>query len=165
MIARMAKVALVFSVALFYTLVVFGNVTDYDANYQFVRHVLMMDSIFPGDHRMWRAMNQPTVHTLSYLSIIVWEGVTAILCWAGGLRLARALRSDAAAFHRAKSLAIGGLVVGMLLWLVAFITIGGEWFMMWQSRTWNGQEAAFRMFTIIGVVLLFLVLPDADVER
>jgi predicted small integral membrane protein len=31
---------------------------------------------------------------------------------------------------------------------------------MWQSKTWNGQEAAFRMFTMMGISLLFLILGD-----
>jgi predicted small integral membrane protein len=33
---------------------------------------------------------------------------------------------------------------------------------MWQSKTWNGQEAAFRMFTVVGIVLLFLVQPEDE---
>jgi predicted small integral membrane protein len=41
-------------------------------------------------------------------------------------------------------------------WLVAFLVVGGEWFLMWQSKNWNGQDAAFRMFAIIGIALLFL---------
>jgi predicted small integral membrane protein len=35
---------------------------------------------------------------------------------------------------------------------------------MWQSKTWNGQDAAFRMFTVIGVVLLLLSQPDSDTQ-
>jgi Predicted small integral membrane protein (DUF2165) len=38
--------------------------------------------------------------------------------------------------------------------VVAFLILGGEWFPMWQSKTWNDQEATFRMFAIIGIVLL-----------
>ena len=34
---------------------------------------------------------------------------------------------------------------------------------MWQSKSWNGQETAFRMFTVIGIVLLLLVQTDSDV--
>ena len=60
MTRRLAKTFLVFGVALFHTFVVFNNLTDYDTNYQFVRHTLMMDSTFPGNHDMWRAINQPT---------------------------------------------------------------------------------------------------------
>jgi predicted small integral membrane protein len=33
---------------------------------------------------------------------------------------------------------------------------------MWQSKTWNGQDAAFRMFTVVGIVLLLVALPDQD---
>jgi predicted small integral membrane protein len=33
---------------------------------------------------------------------------------------------------------------------------------MWQSRSWNGQEAAFRFTMVILAVLIFLVLPDRD---
>ena len=73
-----------FGVAIFYTFVVFNNLTDYGSNYQFVRHVLMMDSTFPGNHGMWRALNQPALHTAFYLSIIAWEAVTMALCWWGG---------------------------------------------------------------------------------
>ena len=92
MTLRTIKVILVFGVAIFYSLVVFNNITDYDSNYQFVRHVMMMDSTFPGNHGMWRAINSPLLHTVFYLSIIAWEAVTMFLCWWGAFRMARALR-------------------------------------------------------------------------
>jgi predicted small integral membrane protein len=164
MTLRAAKMSLVFAVALFYSFVVLNNVTDYNSNFQFIRHVLMMDSTFPGNRGMWRAMNSPAWHTVFYLTIIAWETVTMLLCWWGGLRLAKSLRGTAAAFHKAKSIAIAALTLSLLMWLVAFLSVGGEWFLMWQSKTWNGQEAAFRMFTVIGIVLLFLIQPDADTQ-
>jgi predicted small integral membrane protein len=40
--------------------------------------------------------------------------------------------------------------------------VGGEWFLMWQSKNWNGQDAAFRMFAVVGIVLLFLVQQDVE---
>jgi predicted small integral membrane protein len=159
---RVAKIALVFGVAIFYTFVVFNNLTDYASNYQFVRHVLMMDSTFPGNNGMWRALNQPALHTAFYVGIIAWEMVTMALCWWGGIRLLKTLRGTAAEFHRAKSVAVVALTVSALMWLVAFLGIGGEWFLMWQSKTWNGQDAAFRMFTVVGIVLLLVALPDQD---
>ena len=66
------------------------------------------------------------------------------------------------AFHSAKRVAIAALSLSLLMWLMAFLSVGGEWFLMWQSKTWNGQDAAFRMFTVIGIVLLFLAQPDAE---
>src|SRR4029077_15159772 len=102
----------------------------------------MMDSTFPNNAGMWRAINSPAIHTLFYVSIIAWESVTMILCWWGGLHLSRALRGSAEAFNQAKRVAIIALTCALLMWLVAFLSIGGEWFLMWQSKTWNGQDAA-----------------------
>jgi predicted small integral membrane protein len=161
MAVRISKCLLIFSVAFFYTLVVFNNTTDYDSNYQFVRHVLQMDSTFPGNHGMWRAINQPAIHTIFYLSIILWEVVTAVLCWWCGISLIRALKLSGEQFVRAKNLGVIALTLGMLMWSVAFLSIGGEWFLMWQSKTWNGQDAAFRMFVVLGVALIYLVMPEA----
>jgi predicted small integral membrane protein len=161
MTLRTTKILLVLAVALFYTLVVFNNITDYGSNYEFVRHVLMMDSTFPGNRGMWRAINVPAVHTAFYLSIIAWEFVTMVLCWWGGVRLAREFRVPDAEFHRSKTVAIAGLTVGLLQWLVAFLSVGGEWFLIWQSKNWNGQDAAFRNFVVVGIVLLLLALPES----
>jgi predicted small integral membrane protein len=111
---RVAKMLLVFAVALFYAFVVFNNTTDYDSNYQFVRHVMMMDSTFPGNHGMWRAINTPALHTAFYVVIIAWEALAMLLCFGGGVKLAGTLRGTLAAFHSAKGVAIIGLTVGLL---------------------------------------------------
>jgi predicted small integral membrane protein len=160
MILRAAKTSLVCSVAVFYTILLFNNLTDYDSNYQFVRHVLMMDSTFPGNHGMWRALNSSVWHTAFYLAIIAWEILTMVLCWWGTVRLVKALRGTAAEFCKAASISIAALTSSLLMWLIAFLSAGGEWFLMWQSKTWNGQEAAFRMFTVVGIILLLLVQPE-----
>jgi predicted small integral membrane protein len=162
MAARIAKVFLLAAVGLFYTLVVFNNTTDFDSNYQFVRHVLSMDSTLPGNRAMWRALTMPGWHLAFYWSIILWELVTAILCWWGAIALFRALREPATVFGLAKRIPILALTLGMLMWLVAFLIVGAEWFLMWQSHIWNGQEAAFRMFVVVGVVLLIMLQPDRD---
>jgi len=162
MTLRTIKLLLVFGVAIFYSLVVLNNITDYGSNYEFVRHVLMMDSTFPGNRGMWRAVNTPLLHTAFYVSIIIWETITMLLCWWGGFRMFQALRGTAAAFQQAKRVSIAALTLSLLMWLVAFLAVGGEWFLMWQSKSWNGQDAAFRMFTVIGIVLLLVALPDAE---
>jgi hypothetical protein len=33
---------------------------------------------------------------------------------------------------------------------------------MWQSQTWNGQDAAFRFYMAVLGVLIFVALPDGD---
>ena len=49
MYTRFSKVALVWAVAFFASVVVFNNLTDYDSNYRFVNHVLKMDTTFPDN--------------------------------------------------------------------------------------------------------------------
>jgi predicted small integral membrane protein len=46
--------------------------------------------------------------------------------------------------------------VSLLQWFVAFLIVGGEWFLMWQSSVWNGQGAAGRMFAVFALILVFL---------
>jgi predicted small integral membrane protein len=161
MILRLSKSILLLGLAFFFTLVVFNNITDYEANHQFVRHILMMDTIFPNSPSLWRHIDNPAIHTVFYLTIILTEAVTGILCWWSGINLLRAVRS-ATAFVQAKPLAIAALTLACSLWLVAFLTVGGEWFLMWESHGWNGQDAAFRMFTICAFVLLYLTAAEPE---
>ena len=79
MITRIAKLLLLAGVAFFYSFVVFNNLTDFNSNYQLVRHVLMMDTTFPGNQGMWRALTSSAPDYSFYIAIIVWEIVTAIL--------------------------------------------------------------------------------------
>jgi predicted small integral membrane protein len=162
MTIRISKILLIAAVALFYSLIVFNNINDYNSNYLFVYHVLNMDSTFPGNMGMWRAVHSTFVYKSFYASIISWEFLTAVLCWVGAGLLLRQLRSPAARFNTTKKVAVGALTLSLLMWFVAFLTIGAEWFLMWQSKTWNGQEAAFRMFTTVGIILIYLVMPDAE---
>lgn len=161
MIERVAKLSLVAAVAFFLTLVAWNNVVDYGSNYEFVRHVLSMDTTFPTNQLKGRALTAPAIHHAFYAGIIAWEAISAAWLWyaSWGLWQARRHGSD---FRKAKPVAVAGLVFNLLLWFVAFITVGGEWFLMWQSQVWNGQTAAFRMFACIGLVLLFLRTPEED---
>jgi predicted small integral membrane protein len=157
---RICKMLLLAAIAFFFTLVAFNNITDFDSNYQFVRHVLMMDSTFPGNHGMGRAIREPWIHLAFYIGIITWEIANAGLSWWGSMDLFRALRSPQPDFHSAKQVGVVALTSGMLQWFVAFLCIGAEWFLMWQSKLWNGQDAAFRMFAAEGLVLVILLLPE-----
>ncbi len=164
MITRVAKLLLLAGLALFYTLVVLNNLTDPNSNFQLVRHVLTMDTTFPGNNGMWRAMQSPAWHWAFFGSIIAWEIITAILLWWGAARLLGALRDTAEEFNVSKRLAVIGLTLSLLMWLVAFLAVGGEWFLMWQSLTWNGQATAGRNFVVVGFVFLILLQPDTNVQ-
>ena len=85
-----------------------------------------------------------------------------VLCWWGAVRMLCAVNAHASEFDRAKRVAIAALTLSMMMWLVAFLSVGGEWFLMWQSKSWNGQDAAFRMFAVIGIVLLLVAQPERE---
>ncbi len=168
---RHAKIALLAACGFFFLIVVLNNaVFDYPSNYGFVQHVLSMDTLFSGEAQRWRAFPDPTpadntywFHHAFYWSIIVWEAAAGALCALGAWQLWKNVRAPAAAFHAAKSLAVYGLALTLLQWFTAFITVGAEWFLMWQSSTWNGQEAAGRMFMIFGIILIFVTLKDDEI--
>ena len=108
----------------------------------------------------WRAITNPTLQMLGYWAIIAWEALTAIVLWIGVAQLARAAGSNAA-FAQAKAIAHAGLTMGFLLYGVGFVIVGGEWFAMWQSQTWNGQQKAFEFIGMIGVVMIVLLIPES----
>lgn len=157
-VVRLCKIAMVAGTALFFTLVAYGNIADYDSNWQFVQHVLSMDTIFPNSTLRWRAITDPSAQRSAYWLIIATQVAVAVLLWAGIIRLLVNVRSPS--FDRARSTSVIGLTLGFLLYSVGFISIGGEWFAMWQSETWNGQTKALAFLTMIGVVLILLLVPE-----
>lgn len=162
---RIAKIFLLIAVAFYYTLVVFNNLIDYGSNYAFVHHVLLMDTTFPGNRGLWRAIHSTLVQTMFYDGIIGWEGATALLTWIGVVQLLRAVRKQASVFNASKRYSIIALTLGMLLWFTAFISVGGEWFLMWQSNIWNGEDKAFHIFVVLGIILLLVALPDTEAQQ
>lgn len=162
---RFAKIGLVTAVALHASLVAFGNITDYGTNFEFVRHVLSMDTIFKDSKIGYRAITGSVLHHAGYAVIIAAELTIAMLCWIGAWRLLVRQRADAVDFNRAKAPAVYGLLLGLMVWQVGFITIGGEWFGMWMSPTWNGVPSAFRLVMILMGVLIFVALPDREIDR
>jgi predicted small integral membrane protein len=162
MVVRQLKVLLTAAVALFFTLVAIGNVTDYGSNYAFVQHVMSMDTTFRSPALMWRAIDDPRLYTVAYWLIIAWQIATALMCWAGAIRLFANRDAPLVFFSESKSTAILGVAMGLLLYVVGFITIAGEWFAMWQSTEWNGQEAAHIFILVLGITLLFLNQRDEE---
>lgn len=157
---RSVKSLLVAAVALFALLVALNNVLDYQSNFQFVQHVLSMDSTFEGNALMGRAVTAPWLHHAGYGLIIAAEAATGVLCAWGAWVLLRSRNASARAFERSKAPATLGLTLGILLWFSGFLTIGAEWFLMWQSADWNGQQAAFRFVMVLLGVLIFLHQPE-----
>ena len=162
MTVRLSKILLVFLTGVFFLLVGIDNIIAYDTNFAFVVHVMSMDTVFPDNGLMWRAVTNPALHHAAYALIIATEIATGLLCAAGALRLYKERYAEALDFDQAKALATAGLVLGFVLLFFGFLTLGAEWFQMWQSQTWNGQQEAFRMLVSTAMVLLFLTFRDSE---
>ncbi|EIM72797.1 hypothetical protein A33O_18179 [Nitratireductor aquibiodomus RA22] len=163
MTSRYAKIAMTLALAAFAFMVTFNNITDYGSNFAFVQHVLSMDTTFPGNAAMYRAITSPTLWHAGYWLIIAGEGLTFVLLLLGGLRMFGARSASAAEFQASKKLMIAGATTGFLVWFFGFMVVGGEWFLMWQSDTWNGQDAAFKFYVAIVGVLIFVNQRDDEV--
>ncbi|MGY4922776.1 DUF2165 domain-containing protein [Streptomyces sp. 900105755] len=150
----LAAAVLTGTVALYIALVAFGNITDFGTNQAFVQHVLAMDTTFKDDDLMWRAITNKGLENTAYVLIIVWETLAALVLIAGTWLWAR--RDNV----RARRVSTYGLLMLVLLFGAGFIGIGGEWFSMWQSKTWNGLDAATRVLVLTGVALVVVQLSD-----
>ncbi|MBV7395732.1 DUF2165 family protein [Mameliella sediminis] len=162
MLVRLCKIAMLLALSLFAFLVTFNNVTDYGSNFEFVKHVLSMDTTFPDNAGMYRAITAEWAWHAGYWLIIAGEGLTCLALLVGAVRLLGALNASGAEFDARKGMAALGCTLGFLVWFVGFMAVGGEWFLMWQSSIWNGQQAAFRFYVSILGVLIFVMLPDTD---
>ncbi|MCP2257372.1 putative small integral membrane protein [Streptoalloteichus tenebrarius] len=148
--------------ALYMGLVVLGNVTDHGTNRAFVEHVFAMDTTFRSPNTMWRAITDQGVVTAAYVAIIIWEALTALVLASALVAWVRALtgrRGD----ETARRLSSCGWLMQVTLFAGGFITVGGEWFQMWQSSQWNGLQPALQNFLVasVGLVLVHLPRPTA----
>lgn len=147
--------------ALHMGLAVLGNISDSGTNRAFVEHVLAMDTTFGSSNTRWRAITDHRLITVAYLTIIVWESFIAIvltaafLCWLRAIVIQRG-------FVVACQLSTCGWLMQMILFGGGFIAIGGEWFQMWQSSTWNGMQPALQNFLIasVGIIFTHLFKPE-----
>jgi predicted small integral membrane protein len=137
-------------------LVCVNNITDYTSNFEFVSKVAGMEDVFSRERTAWRSIQNSTLHHVMYLSIILVELCIAALLLIGSVKMINMYKATAVEFNASKKLTITGLALAMLLFFIFFITMAGEWFLMWQSDQWNAQQTAFSLTTIFLLALIFV---------
>jgi predicted small integral membrane protein len=158
--SRLIKIFFGISIGLYMLLVCINNITDYDANFQFVSKVSGMEDIFSRGKNGWRAVNSRILQYFFYTFIIAWEIVVTILVSLGVTRMVHKYRGETSVFKNSgKTLRIG-LFLGVMLWFTIFVSLGGEWFLMWQSKLWNGQNTAFMLTICFLLFLIYQNQPD-----
>lgn len=158
---RLVVAVLAAVTAVHMAMIAFGNITDYGTNYEFVAHVLAMDTTFQTPQTMWRAITSPMLVTTAYIAIIIWEAIAAIVLIVATVFWLRAgLNGHGTAL--ARRLSNVGWMMWILLFGLGFITIGGEWFLTWQSEEWNGLQPALQNFLIASVALILGRLSEGE---
>ncbi|HRH61312.1 MAG TPA: DUF2165 domain-containing protein [Chitinophagaceae bacterium] len=161
---RAGKCTAVAGIALMSLLVVFGNITDYYSNFYFVQHVMKMDTIFPSSEIHYRAVDSNLLYHISYILIILAELLMAACCMAGSVQMIKNISGSATQFHAAKKWAVYGCIIGFAIWFIGFEVVGGEWFGMWQSSTWNGLYSADRIVTFIALAFIMLQMKEEEMQ-
>lgn len=111
-----------------------------------------MDTTFNDPDLMWRAIDSGVLQNIGYVLIIATEAAAAVLLWIGIARL-WAVRSKGDPTAATRWITYGTLGV-VAVFGVGFTGVGGEWFAMWQSDTWNGLEPALRYYVFAITTLL-----------
>lgn len=159
-ILRLLQTFIIFCLAFYALLIFIGNLTDYDSNYQFVKHVLAMDTVFPDNTLTWRAITNDTLVTIAYWGIILTEGLIALFGMLSAVFMLINVSRSTNSFARAKILGFISFALAIALWFIGFLCFGAEWFSMWQSSQWNGKQTAMDIVQIVGVFLVIYMLPE-----
>lgn len=157
---RIIKILLIFSVFLWGVFGALGNILDWSGTTGAVESVASM-STFEGGAQDWRATTNPVLILAGALFIVLSKITAGLLCLIGAWRMWGARKSDSAEFIQAKSFALSGCGVAILMLFLGFIVIGEGWFELWRSDVFRdiAGQSAFRYAGMIGLIAIFVTSP------
>lgn len=157
-IIRISKATLMLFISFFGLLVMYSNFTDYPTNYEYVAHVLSMDTTSNNPKYSYRAITSPMLHHRIYWLIITLEVLFTVYCLVGTYHLYRNINSSAKKFHEAKKFALIGLMIALFIYYVCLQVVGVEWFNMDESQEWNAKDWARHITDFILPLLVYVAL-------
>jgi predicted small integral membrane protein len=155
---KISKASIMLFISFFGILMMYSNVTDYATNYEYLAHILSMDTTRDGHKYAHRAINSPMMHHRIYWLIITLEVMFTVFCTMGTIQLFKNMNTNATAFHEAKKFAIIGLLIALFLYYVCFQVIGIEWFNMDESLQWSYKDWARHIVGFILPALIYLAI-------
>lgn len=155
---RYSKIFLMAYISFFGLLVMYSNFTDYASNYEYVGHILSMDTTQVNPSIRYRAIESPMMHHRIYWLIITMEVTYTAFCLLGTYQLFRKRNDSAATFHDAKKFSIIGLLIAIFIYYVCLQVVGVEWFDMDTSQTWNAKDWARHIVDFILPLMIFITL-------
>jgi predicted small integral membrane protein len=163
MTIRLLKILLVVCVSLNGLIYAVNNLVNWDAGVGAVGAILSMAGHAVYADAFAPPITSPVLHKFAFLVIIGGEFAVAILAGKGAFDLWSARSAPAAAFNEAKTWALLGCGMAILVWFGLFHVLGGAWFQMWQTDLGQGSlKDAFSFAALSGLVLLYLNQPETS---
>lgn len=159
---RYLKIVLVGFVALLCLLYAAQNVVNLQAAYGFVYAALSMADHVAYPDSLGPAITAPALVWAALIFIIALEFTAGLVAARGAWDLWVARNAPPATFNEAKTYAVLGCGLGLVVWFGLFTTLGGAYFQMWQTQLGGGSlGGAFQFAVQIGIVLLFVNMADS----
>ena len=157
---RIVKIGLVVTVMLWGFFGALGNVMHWDETLGAVGAVTSMAS-FEGGADSWQAVSIPVLMWLGALFIMLSKFSAGVLCAVGAGRMWQARNASAADFVAAKSTALAGCGIALIMLFGGFIVIAETWFELWRSESMRPVLfAAIRYGSMISLIAIFVATPD-----
>lgn len=158
---RYGKVLLALGMGLFMVFAAFNNAISYQGTYNPVEMAVGMQTTFKDPNLMWRAIESPFIIWTLVFGIILTEAIAGVLCLWGAARMWAVRSSAADVFNSSKGKAMAGLTLVAVFYFLAFQTIVGEWFMLWQNREASTLQEAFRNFASAMLMMMWINTEDS----
>jgi predicted small integral membrane protein len=107
----------------------------------------------------WRALHSPVAATIIYAAIWLAHAISGVVGMVGTVLLLKSATNPEVNADRAMEVAILGVGVGAVLYLVGFVTLASGWFIIHTSPTPpNFLPNAERLFLCYMAVIVYLTL-------
>ncbi|GJM08258.1 MAG: hypothetical protein DHS20C11_05340 [Lysobacteraceae bacterium] len=159
---RLLKIVLVVFVGLQGWLYVAGNIANWDAGLAAVGYVLGQQGHEVYGAHIFPAITNQGLITMAFVLIIAGEFLVGALSMKGAWDLWQNRNRSAVDFNRAKTFAILGAGMALVVWFGGFVVIGGALLQMWQTEVGSSSfNGAFIYAMTSGLVLLFVNSQDS----
>jgi len=158
MVFRLIPLLILLGTGVMGGIVVLNNLTAPGANLAFVEHIMTMDTTNMDKGTQWREIRSPTLHRIAFVTILLFEVAVTVLSLVGSYYLATNLGAPADAWEAAKLFGYLAFMAALVVWFLVIQVVGAEWFVSWQSESWNAIRDSTRinLITLAGIIILRL---------
>jgi len=163
MVVRYLKILFVVFVALLCLLYSLQNLVNLEACYGAFAYVLggVDHAAYPTT--LVPKLGAPALIWLALTIVVGLEFIGGVVAAKGAWDLWSNRSGSAAAFNGAKTYALLGCGIGIVIWMGLFCVFGGALYAMWQTDVGRGSlENAYQFFG--SCALVFLIVNSADGE-